>query len=587
MSLIINISESAEKSTTPPPEHIDIHLFCQFFINTDESRQAEIVSCLVKNAANPYITHIHLLNERIYTVAEMGVNSPKIIQYDNCGERMTFKHIIDYVHDIGILGYFILANSDIIFDDTLINLPLSTIHECDFTRARGLEWKGERNGRGVPRKEMFSLLRYEYDTVDMQKSALFGPRFDSQDTWIFHSNNFIDSSQSKIFDIEFGRPGCDNKLIYLMNILGFTIINDPQFIKTYHLHTIIARNHIKKDTLPPPYGIVVFNNCPVEGIALLPPGSIHPGLKIFHDSICPSGFNKIGFKDNAVLRDYITSKIVKGENFIILKLPGVESHIINLGRIRNNDGLPMNALINYIHKIKTEVQRAKGIKISNIDSLMKYAASCLSAYDDCEMFGIRESWGEVNDMLDTNHKYLLDTYARDRITIWKHAFDVFNYIHDSPWTCALRGKRILIISSFAESIREKIPTRESIYGIDLFPECEITTILPPQTHMDSPVREFDIELSDFLTRLNDIRDTYDYALVSCGGYSTLVCHYIFKSGKSSIYVGGSLQMMFGVLGKRWIQSNQDIVKLYRNDAWSFPKESERPIGLHYDTSVYV
>ena len=52
------------------------------------------------------------------------------------------------------------------------------------------------------------------------------PRFDSQDVWIFHSTNSIEENQEKAFSFEFGKPGCDNKIIYLMKILGYEIYNE-------------------------------------------------------------------------------------------------------------------------------------------------------------------------------------------------------------------------------------------------------------------------------------------------------------------------------------------------------------------------
>ena len=84
------------------------------------------------------------------------------------------------------------------------------------------------------------------------------------------------------------------------------------------------------------------------------------------------------------------------------------------------------------------------------------------------------------------------------------------------------------------------------------------------------------EINKFFNRLDDIKDTYDIALVSAGGYGNLICSHIFKSGKSSIYVGGVLQMYFGLLGTRWLKERPDIVRLYLNKYWSRPKESEKP-----------
>jgi hypothetical protein len=164
--------------------------------------------------------------------------------------------------------------------------------------------------------------------------------------------------------------------------------------------------------------------------------------------------------------------------------------------------------------------------------------------------------------------------------IWTMALDIYHYIHSTPWTLALRGKRILLISPFEDTLREKIPVRSKIYGIDLFPDCEIITIRPPQTQAAEIGDEFIVEFERFKTRLDAIKDTYDVALVSCGGYANPVCAYLFECGKSAIYVGGVLQMYFGILGQRWLKDRPDVVRLYLNEHWSSPKNSEKPAGFN-------
>lgn len=45
---------------------------------------------------------------------------------------------------------------------------------------------------------------------------------------------------------------------------------------------------------------------------------------------------------------------------------------------------------------------------------------------------------------------------------------------------------------------------------------------------------------------------FDVAILGCGGYGVPLCGYIKKQlGKSAIYIGGGLQLMFGVMGGRW------------------------------------
>ena len=66
------------------------------------------------------------------------------------------------------------------------------------------------------------------------------------------------------------------------------------------------------------------------------------------------------------------------------------------------------------------------------------------------------------------------------------------------------------------------------------------------------------------------------ALLSCGGYANPIGSYIYEKGKSAIYVGGVLQMYFGILGSRWEKERPDILKLFKNEHWTRPKASEKP-----------
>jgi hypothetical protein len=222
---IINISESVEKNTLENPDKIN--LIYQFFIHKNKKRNKELKKVLKFNVDNKFIDKIYLLNEKIYSSEELGLTSDKIEQI-NINSRLKFKDIFNFINNNKIVGYNVIVNADIFLDETINNLKYSNIHN---------------------QKKMFALLRYEYDQDGIEESKIFGPRFDSQDTWIIHSNFKIDEENNKIFNFEFGKPGCDNKIIYLMNILGYEIINDPYKIKTYHYHKNPIRDYGINDIL--------------------------------------------------------------------------------------------------------------------------------------------------------------------------------------------------------------------------------------------------------------------------------------------------------------------------------------------------
>jgi hypothetical protein len=212
-----------------------INLIYQYFIPKTETRVQEIKETLKRNVLNEDINNIYLLNERIYTVEELGINSDKIIQ-KVIGKWITFKDVFSFVESEKLKGYIIMANSDIFFDKTISNLHYTDLDSC---------------------QKMISLLRWEYrDEKDLDDCKIFGPRWDSQDTWIFHSKFNVMKKYRDWFNFSFGQPGCDNKLIYFLLVLGVELNNDPTMFKTYHYHADTRRNY-SKQVIPSPYGYLI------------------------------------------------------------------------------------------------------------------------------------------------------------------------------------------------------------------------------------------------------------------------------------------------------------------------------------------
>ena len=135
-----------------------------------------------------------------------------------------------------------------------------------------------------------------------------------------------------------------------------------------------------------------------------------------------------------------------------------------------------------------------------------------------------------------------------------------------PWSHYLLGKKILIISPFIESFTEQLKN-----GFKMFKGEDKHIFLPGQefifykcfstlagNHLHSSwLDTFNIMCNDIL------KLDFDIALLSCGGYGLPLCGFIKnKMNKSAIYIGGGLQLLFGVIGKRWDTSDiiQEIIK---------------------------
>ena len=534
-------------SIKKPGTQYNINLFYQFFIHSDSIRNHEITTCLRKNVENPHITNIYLLNERIYTLTELGLhnsnnnsnnNNNKITQIV-IGRRLKYLDVFDYTLKNNIMGYIVIANADIFFDDTVKNVRISDIHI---------------------HKKMFAQLRFEYNIHrNLAQSVLFGPRTDSQDTWIVHSrfiNEITVSTINNIFDFELGQMGCDNKIVYLMMVLGFEVLNDPFFIKTYHYHSTNIRNYTVNNRIPPPYAMII-------------PARITRQLPLYREI---KNALRLSFNDNSLLYNYIHNKMETNKPFIIPRIAGIENRFaVNMYNKSKSKYRVYN------QSTLSKMKKNAGINITNENDAVQYASMYLKAFENCEIYG---GWNRMGHVYQQSQDIVEEWFLSSKM-FCSFSFDIFHYIYSSTcWTKALRGKRLLIISPFEESICTQLEKRGKIYdGVDLFPECTFITIRSTQTQGDEKSESFVKEIAKFFKRVDAVAGTYDIALVSCGGYGNMVCNYIYEQHqKSAIYVGGVLQMYFGILGERWIRERPDIIKLFvdGNDAWTRPTESEKP-----------
>ena len=548
MKLII---PSPPLSSSPFSCSDDIHIISQFFIPDNSLRYQEIQYCLVKHVEHPDVDCIHLLVERLYSDQELGVASNKIKQID-IGQRMTFEDVFVYIRKNKIRGYIAFMNSDMYFaKGALQRIRTSNMHN---------------------QKEMCALLRYE---SSKNGASIFGPRYDSQDVWIIHSNSTVPQQCEKAFRFPFGKPGCDNKLVYLMKILGYTIVNDPKAVQTFHVHSDNQRSYTASDALLPPWGMVIPHSFPLPRIL----DSL--GIKLRDFVSASNHFRRFLYEDQDMLRLHLEEKMRKRICFIIPRISGVENNVaVYSYAILHDKNLASSSMKKYIQHALPVMKNNAGIRISSLSTLYHFEERYLSAFRDCELYAGWEPQGDYIHHIADSQKYVQKLYDSKKC-IWTHCFDIFHYIYAQPWTWALRGKRILVVSPFVETIKEQLPIRERLYhGIDLFPECEFVFLKPPQTHADEDAREFDVELLEFQHNIDAILDDFDVALLSCGGYANPIASYIFSQKKSAIYVGGVLQMYFGILGNRWIKERPDIVNLFVNSHWKRPKESETPKNSH-------
>jgi len=152
--------------------------------------------------------------------------------------------------------------------------------------------------------------------------------------------------------------------------------------------------------------------------------------------------------------------------------------------------------------------------------------------------------------------------------------DIDPFLHKHPWSKALEGKKILVIHPFENAIQKQYEKRDHLFeNKDILPEFELITLKAIQTSGNES-SEFNswFEALDFMKKKISSID-FDIALIGCGAYSLPLATYIKSLGKGAIYIGGSLQILFGIKGKRW-EEIPSISSLF-NQHWIRPNEEDK------------
>lgn len=210
------------------------------------------------------------------------------------------------------------------------------------------------------------------------------------------------------------------------------------------------------------------------------------------------------------------------------------------------------------------------------ESLIKFTKIYLEASKKLDVLACwqnAEKWLYKYKILQTNNK--ID------YNILEYAYRLKN-----PWTSALKGKKVLVISPFAEEMvrQYKSEIRHLLFSNQEFlPDFEITAIKSVNTagknSESSGYRSWSEALSFIKAQIT--KEDFDVALLGCGAYAFPLGAFIKDLGKQAITVCGALQTYFGIYGGRTEHLPE------RNRYWIRPEMSTRPIGYEsIENSAY-
>ena len=169
------------------------------------------------------------------------------------------------------------------------------------------------------------------------------------------------------------------------------------------------------------------------------------------------------------------------------------------------------------------------------------------------------------------HSFQILGELLNRLNTWRPSLP---YIEDPAWwiqniILEYRGT-IGIVSYFKKDIELQLSKMDKIWGREI--KKKFIVVKSENTITGNEVDDHWLQTFNKLKKRVKNEKEPGLWLLSCGCYGLALCEDIKNRGGKAIYVGGLLQLLFGIRGKRW--DDREEVKRNYNEYWVYP--SERP-----------
>ena len=134
---------------------------------------------------------------------------------------------------------------------------------------------------------------------------------------------------------------------------------------------------------------------------------------------------------------------------------------------------------------------------------------------------------------------------------------------------------IVNLYPFEKTIKQQYKRRNLLFNNEsVLPEFELITMKPFFPLMDTNYKynSWFESLDDMCKKISKIN--FDIAIIAAGPYGFHIAAHIKRTGKKAVHLGGVTQLLFGIKGKRW--DNTDVEKKLYNKHWIRPLASDTP-----------
>lgn len=254
----------------------------------------------------------------------------------------------------------------------------------------------------------------------------------------------------------------------------------------------------------------------------------------------------------------------KGQAGAFGKIGGTEGKALSLGAGVWTKYLHYNRYLRYRKKLYLKSGVFPESNRQFEDFISRYAEEALPGMDAlC-------CWRGSSDFLAR------DIYARKSRLIDWDCLSMEPLTRPHSWVQALEGKRILIVTSFAQTVPAQAqnikriwPNRPDLHALE---DAQVLPC-PMYAHLKRPK---DASWTHALERLRLEMEayTFDVCLIAAGAWSLFLAVHAKKMGAVGIHMGGALQLLFGISGNRW--ETYGSLSGIKNEYWCFPCDADTP-----------
>lgn len=142
----------------------------------------------------------------------------------------------------------------------------------------------------------------------------------------------------------------------------------------------------------------------------------------------------------------------------------------------------------------------------------------------------------------------------------------------NSWLKELKNKKILVIHPFKKTIEKQMKKRKKLGILPKLKNLEVIQAVQTIAGNKDPKFKDWFEALDYMKKEIDKKD-FDIALIGCGAYGLPLAAHVKSLDKQAIHLGGSLQLLFGIKGKRW-----EEYKIFTKH-WIYPLEEDTPQNI--------